>query len=121
MDAAGSEALKTAVDLGHRIVPMVGKPGIETVPPERYAAALLDAVVDGWTTPTTRVAVLHDWMKGRRGEVDDINGLVVAERRRLGGIAAVNERIVDIAHRIERGELRPDPANADLLVESAVR
>jgi 2-dehydropantoate 2-reductase len=121
MDAAGTEALDTAIALGHRIVPMFGQPGIENAPPNRYAAALLDAIVGGWATPTTRVAILQDWLKGRRAEGDDINGLVVAEQRRLGGQAPVNARLVDLAHRIEAGELQPDPSNAELLVPSDVR
>ncbi len=36
--AAGTEALDTALALGHRIVPMFGQEGIEETPPERYAA-----------------------------------------------------------------------------------
>jgi 2-dehydropantoate 2-reductase len=55
-------------------------------------------------------------MKGRRAEVNEINGLVVAEQQRLGGTAPVNARLVEIAHRIERGELKADPSNADMLV-----
>jgi 2-dehydropantoate 2-reductase len=115
MDAAGSEALETAMALGHRIVPMFGKPGIEKHGRDTYAAALLDAVLGGWALPNTRVAILQDWMKGRRGEGDAINGLVVAEQRRLGGQAPVNEFLVDVAHRIEHGELAPDPSNVGLL------
>jgi 2-dehydropantoate 2-reductase len=39
----------------------------------------------------------------------------VREQERLGGTAPVNAALVAIAHRIERGELAADPANADLL------
>src|SRR5271166_3238637 len=66
-----------------------------------------------WTLPDTRVAVLQDWMKGRRGEVDDINGLVAREHR-LGGRAPVNEKLVEIATRIESGALTADPSNVGL-------
>jgi 2-dehydropantoate 2-reductase len=121
MDAAGSEALDTALALGHRIVPMFGQEGIEELPPEQYAAALLDAVLGGWSLEDTRVAVLQDWMKGRRGEIEEINGLVVAEQRRLGGGAPVNEMLLDIARRIEAGELKPDRSNADLMVSALAR
>ncbi len=116
MDAAGSEAVRAGLALDHRIVPMFGKPGIEKNPPDRYAAALLDAVVSHWTLPTTLVATLQDWRKGRRSECDEINGVVVAEQRRMGGSAPVNELLLEIAHRIERGELVPDPGNAHLVV-----
>jgi NAD binding domain of 6-phosphogluconate dehydrogenase len=37
--------------------------------------------------------------KGLRGEVDDINGLVAREQRRLGGRAPVNEKRVENGHR----------------------
>jgi 2-dehydropantoate 2-reductase len=72
-------------------------------------------VLTGWTRPDTLVTVLQDWMKDRRAEVDDINGLVVREQARLGGSAPVNAALVDIACRIERGELKADPSNAGLL------
>lgn len=55
-------------------------------------------------------------MKGQHSEVDEINGLVVTEQARLGGKAPVNARVVEIAHRIERGELGLDRSNADLLL-----
>jgi 2-dehydropantoate 2-reductase len=61
------------------------------------------------------VAPLQDWQKGRRGEVDDINGLVVGGQKKLGGRAPVNEKLVEFSHMVERGELKPDPSNAQLL------
>ncbi len=60
------------------------------------------------------MTTLQDWTKGA-AEVDEINGLVVAEQARLGGDAPINTQLVEIAHRIERGELDADPANAELL------
>lgn len=118
MDAAGTEALDAALRLGCKIVPMFGQEGIEDLPPEKYSAALLDAVLAGWSLEDTRVAVLQDWEKGRHAEGEEINGLVVAEQARLGGSAPVNARLMEVARRIESGELQPDPANADLLVSA---
>lgn len=118
MAAAGKEAIRTGVAAGRQIVPILGIPRVETNDPDRYAEMLFDALLNGWTLPTTKVALLQDWMKGRRGEVDDINGLVVAEGRRIGGEVPVNAMLVDIAHRIERGEMKADPANAELLRSS---
>lgn len=115
MDAAGTEALDTALALGCKIVPMFGQEGIEQLPPERYAAALLDAVLAGWSLEDTRVAVLQDWMKGRRAEGEEINGLVVREQERLGGSAPVNALLMEIARKIEAGELRADRSNAELM------
>jgi len=116
MMAAGREAIETALALGHKLVPIFGKSRIEENDPNHYATALLDAVLSEWTLPDTRVTVLQDWMKGRRAEIDEINGLVVTEQRKIGGTAPVNAKLVDIAYRIERGDLKADPENAALLL-----
>jgi 2-dehydropantoate 2-reductase len=115
MKASGREAVRTALALGHTLVPIFGNKRVEANDPDHYATVLLDAVLTGWTLPDTKVTVLQDWIKGRRAEVDEINGLVVREQARLGGEAPVNARLVEIAHRIESGELKADPSNADLL------
>jgi 2-dehydropantoate 2-reductase len=116
MMAAGKEAVRTALALGHRLVPIMGNDRIEQNDPDAYATALLDQVLSGWTLPDTLVTVLQDWRKGRRGEVDDINGLVVRAQERLGGSAPINARLVELAHRVERGDLKADPSNAGLLL-----
>ena len=115
MMASGREAVRTAMALGHELVPIFGKLQVEANDPDGYATVLLDAVLSDWTLPDTRVTVLQDWDKSRRAEVDDINGLVVREQERLGGAVPVNAGLVEIAHRIERGELAADVSNADLL------
>ena len=115
MRAAGREAMRTGIGLGHRLVPIFGDKRVEVNDPDHHATALFDAVLKGWTLSDTKVATLQDWIKGRRGEIDEINGLVATEQAGLGGKAAVNRRLVEIAQRIERGELAPDPSNADLL------
>lgn len=115
MKASGREAVRTGMALGHELVPIFGNDRIEANDPDHYATELLDAVLTHWTLPDTKVTTLQDWTKGRRAEVDDINGLVVAEQARLGGEAPINARLVEIAHRIERGELAADPSNAVML------
>ncbi|MGB0571933.1 MAG: ketopantoate reductase family protein [Alphaproteobacteria bacterium] len=115
MMASGREAVRTAMTLGHDLVPIFGKEQVEANDPDGYATVLLDSVLSDWTLPDTRVTVLQDWDKGRRAEVDDINGLVVSEGERLGGAVPVNMALVEIAGRIERGDLDAGPANADLL------
>ena len=115
MMASGREAVRTALALGHDLVPIFGNTHVEANDPDGYATVLLDAVLSDWTLPDTKVTVLQDWLKGRRAEVDDINGLVIREQLTLGGAVPVNAGLVEIAHRIERGELEADVSNADLL------
>jgi 2-dehydropantoate 2-reductase len=118
MDAAGTEALDAALALGCKIVPMFGQDGIDDLPPERYSAALLDAVLAGWSLESTKVAILQDWLKGRRGEGEEMSGLVVREQARLGGEAPVNQVLVELSRRVESGELKPGIENADLMISA---
>jgi 2-dehydropantoate 2-reductase len=115
MKASGREAVRTGLAIGHELVPIFGNTRIEENDPDHYATVLLDAVLTHWTLPDTKVTTLQDWSKGRRAEVDDINGVVVREQAARGGAAPINAKLVELATRIERGEMAADPSNADLL------
>lgn len=118
MDEASREAYALAVDLGIPMIPIFGKRAADVPDSEQYALDLLDAVLEHYSLPDTRVAVLQDWDKGRRAELDAFNGYIVAKRAELGGRAPVNEAILGVAERIEAGDLRPAPENARLLIEA---
>ncbi|EBM0725570.1 hypothetical protein XE97_24730, partial [Salmonella enterica subsp. enterica serovar Senftenberg] len=113
---AGEEAARTAVALGHRLMPIFGVADVRDSSPEAYAAELLNGVLADYTLPDTRTTVLQDWMKGRRAEVNEINGLVVRAQEAVGGQAPANARVVEVALRIESGELDADPSNVRLLL-----
>jgi Ketopantoate reductase PanE/ApbA C terminal len=51
----------------------------------------------------------QDMMKGRRTEIEFLNGFVVGEGEQVGIQARPNERLVDIVKKVERGELKQDP------------
>lgn len=119
MDAASREAYSLASDLGIRMLPIFGKSTRDVPDSDQYALDLLDAVLEHFSLPDTRVAVLQDWEKGRRAELDAFSGYIVAKRAEIGGRAPVNEAILRLAERIESGELSPAPENAMLLVEAA--
>jgi 2-dehydropantoate 2-reductase len=116
---SGQEALDTGAALGHQVLPIFGLSPEDVRQHDRVVEMLLDTLFAGFVLPQTTTTILHDWMKGRHSEVDDINGVVVAEQARRGGAAQVNAAVVELGHRIERGELQPDPANLDLLRELA--
>jgi 2-dehydropantoate 2-reductase len=112
---AGEEAGRTAVALGHRLVPVFGVADTQNATPEEYAAQLLDGVLTHYTLPDTLTTVLQDWRKGRRAECEEINGVVVRSQAALGGAAPANERVVELARQIENGVLRAEPSNVVLL------
>ena len=51
----------------------------------------------------------QDMQKGRRTEIDFLNGLVVREGEKVGLACRANAVLTDIVKRVERGELKPDP------------
>jgi 2-dehydropantoate 2-reductase len=104
MLAAGREAVRTAVALGHGVVPILGLTDVDPGKPEAFLDTMLGTVYEKWSLPQTRTTVLQDWMKGRRSEASEINGLVVREQQRLGGSAPANAVTLDIALGIERGD-----------------
>jgi 2-dehydropantoate 2-reductase len=113
---SGQEALDATLGLGNPILPIFGlRPG-DVVDPESVVEKLLDVLLDGFVLPHSTTTILQDWTKGRRSEVDDINGHVVRTLGRLGREAPVNAAVVEVAHAIERGELRPNPSNLELLL-----
>lgn len=119
MIRSGQEALDTGAALGHPVLPIFGMKPDQVRQTNRLVETMLDTLLAGFTLPHTKTTVLQDWMKGRHSEVDDLNGLVAAEARRLGRRAPVNTAIAELAHRVERHALEPSPANLKLLQELA--
>lgn len=113
----GQEAVDTGIALGHKVLPIFGLDARDVAQVDVLVDTMLDKLYGSFVLPHTTTTVLQDWTKGRRSEVDDLNGLVVAERRKLGGYAPGNAAVVEIAHRIERHELEPGLDNLALLQE----
>src|SRR6201981_1038433 len=56
-----------------------------------------------------RPSMGQDMVKGRRTEIQFLNGFVVREGEKVGIAAPTNAILTDIVTRVERGELKPDP------------
>lgn len=61
-----------------------------------------------------KASMLQDLEKGKKTEVDAINGVVSAFGRKVGFPTPMNDKAVEIIHRIEAGELRPSFDNVKL-------
>ena len=48
-------------------------------------------------------------MKGRRTEIEFLNGLVARKGEEIGLPTPANAVLTEIVTRVERGELKPDP------------
>jgi 2-dehydropantoate 2-reductase len=56
----------------------------------------------------------QDVMKGRRSEVDYLNGLVARKGRSKGVATPINEAITEAMHLVDGGLLKPGPANMEM-------
>lgn len=61
-----------------------------------------------------KASMLQDIEKGKLTEVDAINGVVSAYGRKVGCPTPMNDKVVEIIHRIEKGELAPSFDNLRL-------
>src|SRR5437868_1638302 len=65
----------------------------------------------GRGSPDQRPSMGQDMAKGRRTEIEYLNGFVVREGEQAGIQARANERLVDIVKKVERGDLKQDPCH----------
>jgi 2-dehydropantoate 2-reductase len=118
MDEMSREAYALAIDLGITMQPTLGLSADQVPDSDQYAVDLLDVILESYSRPGTKVAVLQDWLKGRRAEIDAFSGYIVKKRTELGGDVPVNRAVVEIAQRIETGELTPSPDNLELFLST---
>ena len=117
MIAAGNEAIDAGIARGHDVVPIFGLQEVDRHRPHDYVATLFEKLLDDYVLDNTLSTVLQDWMRGRHSEVDEIHGAVVEALP--SGAAPVNAAMVEVAHRIERGELARDASNLSMLLALA--
>ncbi len=118
MRQAGYEAMQAAQADGAKIIPIIGMPAITTNHPERYVDQIFDEVLKTFSKPDTLVTSLQDWRKGRRAEVQEVNGWVVDILRQHGKEAPINKRVVELGFEIESGMREASPDNAKDLIET---
>jgi 2-dehydropantoate 2-reductase len=51
----------------------------------------------------------QDMQKGRRTEIEFLNGFIVREGEKIGLPCHANAVLTDLVKRVEKGELKPDP------------
>ncbi len=111
----GEEAARVGHDVGYPLEPIFGLTQADLAATNRPIEKMFDTLVAHVGPGLGRNTVLQDLIKGRPSEVSMINGLVAEESRRLGYAAPANARIVEIVRRIEAGQLKPTPANMELV------
>jgi 2-dehydropantoate 2-reductase len=126
---SGLEVAKVAQALGISLESVAGLP-IEEFPRvtsraevQEIKRKLIAALASRRLTPEQvqklgapgRPSLLQDVIKGRRTEVDFLNGLAVKKGEVVGVPTPMNRAIVELMHQVEAGKVKPDPSNLEKL------
>ncbi len=107
----GRECLAVGAALGYRAEPVFG------LSAEEFLGATDEILKRTLLTLLTHIgrharnSMLQDLCKGRRSEIDFMNGLVAKKGREAGIPTPLNDEIVFLTRRIEQGGLRPAAEN----------
>ncbi len=118
MRLAGYEAMAAALADGATIMPIIGMPPTMSNDPDAYVDEIFDMVLSTFSADDTLTCSLQDWRKGRRAEIDEVNGLVIEKLMAAGKYAPMNAHVVEMAFQIEAGELELSEKNAAALIDT---
>ena len=111
----GSEAIRVGQALGYSLEEILHLPP-ETIARAGEGDAAAIEIADAQRLKDTarvsgeqRPSMGQDMMKGRRTEIEFLNGYVVREGAKIGHALPANAALTDIVTRVEKGELQPDP------------
>ena len=111
----GRESLAVGAALGYRIEPIFGLRADEFAGSSDENLATAREALMKHVGGRSRTAPIHDHIKGRRSEMEFITGLVSRKGREHGIPTPCNDAVREIDRRINKGELKMDPSNFDLL------
>jgi len=103
------EALSVALAIGTRLERLA----VDPIPPGWKTNFAAEEHYESWVKAIiafygdVKPSMLQDFERGRKTEVDFINGYVVALGRASGVPVLMNATITDLVHQIERGVLQP--------------
>ena len=113
----GGEAIQAGQALGYELESIRGIPAEKLLAAAAGNAEALDEVekvllaLGKRRTEGGRPSTAQDIIKGRRTEIDFINGLVVQKAKEVGVTVPSNVAITALVKKIESGELSPNPEN----------
>jgi 2-dehydropantoate 2-reductase len=117
-----AEAVAVGRALGYDIGTLLGIEPDDWLAADAGDAVARQRVAEGlaaWMTTLTapsRSSVGRDVASGRRTEIEFTNGLVAAKGEEAGVPAPTHAAVTALVRRIDRGELKPHPANVDALL-----
>jgi len=111
----GRESLAVGAAIGYRIEPIFGLRADEFAGSSDENLATTREALMRHVGSRSRTAPIHDHIKGRKSEMELITGVVSRKGKELGIPTPFNDAVLAIDRRINRGEIKMDPSNFELL------
>jgi 2-dehydropantoate 2-reductase len=111
-----AEAIRVGGASGYEVEPIYGiaaKRFVDAAEGRGYAEVAAEMAQSAKFLSGGRPSLLQDVMRGRRTEIEYLNGYVCAEGKRLGVPTPVNDAVVKTVLSYKVGALKPDPRNLE--------
>jgi 2-dehydropantoate 2-reductase len=116
----GGEAVKVGRACGFEVEPIYGITAqrfVDAYEGKGLAEVEADVAAEGARRGGGRPSLLQDVMRGRRTEIDYLNGYVCDQGRRRGVKTPVNDAVVETVRSYGVGQLKPDPKNLEPILK----
>jgi len=116
----GGEAVKVGRACGFEVEPIYGITAqrfVDAYEGRGLAEVEADVAAEGARRGGGRPSLLQDVMRGRRTEIDYLNGYVCDQGRRKGVKTPVNDAVVEAVRSYGVGQLKPDPKNLEPILK----
>jgi 2-dehydropantoate 2-reductase len=90
---------------------------VDPIPPSSGYGAWLEQILASYGD--LKPSMLQDFERGRRTEIDFINGYVADLGRKIGVAVPLNAAATELAHAIEEQRSQPHPARLEELLARA--
>ena len=110
----GEETQRIGDLLGFKPFPIMGLSKKEIDTTNNLPALLIDTLA-GHVGPAAQDCILQDFIRGRRTEIETINGFIVEKAKEAGIEAPFNKAIIELEKKIKQKELSLSPNNVQHL------
>jgi 2-dehydropantoate 2-reductase len=111
----GKESMEVGTALGYNIEPIFGLNADDFAGSDDQVLMTAMKTLMSHVGTRARTAPIQDHIKGRRSEMEYINGLVSSKGREVGIPTPYNDAVTEIARMIDMRELKMDVSNFELL------
>lgn len=115
----GKEAFAVAAAIGYQIEPVFGLQEDDFAGSDEQVLVTALRTLQKHTGTKSQSASLQDSKKGRKNELEFINGMVSLRGKEAGVPTPCNDAVTEIARRINKGQLKMERSNYDLLKKLA--